>query len=856
MSAGGQGGSRGPAGDESARGGELPAGEVAPREPTLWPSGESPPPLASSAGLTGGTHWPSGAPGLRGEAAASLPSELAEPADPAAGEPREGLGSRASGGLWNQEPAPAPNFNADQTEWNKPAERGFNSDQTVWGGAEAASASGVADSSPAEGSGTTSGPSLRDPREELTERYRLLSRRFPGFAPHAEVVFERIEELGRGGMGVVYRVRDSRLGRQAALKLLRPEARGVLMKRFRRESEVTARLDHPGIPPVYEAGSTASGEQYLLIRLIEGKELRDGIEGYHAAGRPPERLRELLEVLLRLAEAVAYANGQGVVHRDLKPDNVMVGRFGEVLVMDWGLARVLAEEQDETVQFLELEVATGEGLTLSGSVLGTPGYMPPEQARGDEVDVRADVFALGAILSTILTGRPPFRGENSKALLEATRRGEVELPASRLRGISPELNALAQAALAPDRAERIQSAQHFVNELRAYFAGERLRSYTYSLRERVVRRARRRPGLLLGVSGLLLAAGVLALVGFWAWEAETARELAEGRERESKFNAELAQIRQHQAEGLKEEVLRDRARVNESLRLLAEAKALASEGDAVATQARVEGALAGGGSSFLYWVGSEAYERCGRLDLAIEVLERSVRESPPGYRALYRIHALTQSAQGLPPDAETPALDRLLVLAAARGDENAYTALVQAGRSVQAGDLEQALRASARAVELGPGLAVARLERARILRLAGQSEGALAELERAVKLTPTWAAPLLERSELRLASGLLEESLGDASLAVELTPQDVRGQLARARALRALGRWVELLRAIETAEGLAPPTAEGRLLRAEAQLERQAWTAAAASLEAARALGANEAQRRALEERLAKARGK
>lgn len=811
--------------------------------PTLWPSGaEAPVPQRDG----GGTLWASGAPGLRGAELGGGEGEDLGP-EPA---PEGAEGTPGPSGLWDQEPAP-PTFNTDQTLWEGPARvAATTAEATAWAG----DASSAAPSS-GPSAAPDSGPGLGDPRRELTDRYRILSRSFPGFAPHAEVVFERIEELGRGGMGVVYRVRDARLGRQAALKLLRPEARGVLMKRFRRESEVTARLDHPGIPPVYEAGSTASGEQYLLIRLIEGEELADRIKRYHAEGRSPERLRELLEDLLRLSEAVAYANGQGVVHRDLKPENVMVGRFGEVLVMDWGLARVLEEEQDETLQFLELEIAAGEGLTLSGSVLGTPGFMPPEQARGEEVDVRADVFALGAILATILTGRPPIPGEGSKELLAATIRGEVERPSQRLRGIPPELDALTAAALVPQRAERIQSAQHFINELRAYLAGERLSVHTYSLRERVVRRARRRPGVLLGISGVLLAGVVLSLVGFWAWKAEAARELAEGRERESKFHAELAEIRQHQAEGLKEEVLRDRARVNESLRLLAEAKALASEEEAAATQARVEAALEGGGSSFLYWIGAEAYERCGRLDLAIALLERSAREAPPGYRALYRIHTLTQEAQGLDPDVETPALTRLLALAAERGDENAFTCLVQAARLRAAGQLEQALSAAAQAVALAPGLAVARLEHARCLRQARQGDAALAELERGITIAPTWGDLLLERSSLRLERGLAQEALSDASLAAQLAPRDAAPHLARARALRALGRWGELKRAVAAAEVTASPSAEGRLLRAEAQFEAQDWDAARTSLDAARALGASDAQRAPLEARLRSARG-
>jgi serine/threonine protein kinase len=199
-------------------------------------------------------------------------------------------------------------------------------------------------------------------------------------------------ELGRGGMGVVHRATDRVLGRDVAVKLL---AVDVPAERFaehlRREFGLLARLEHPGIVPIYDAGVLEDGRVYYVMRLVEGKRLDAFAEGGASRG-------ELLRIVLRIAEAVAFAHGQGVVHCDLKPSNVMIGPYGEVLVLDWGIAQVIAASRDASDRGAE----AGPGAARASSVAGTPGYMAPEQAASaGPIDARVDVYALGITLGEL-----------------------------------------------------------------------------------------------------------------------------------------------------------------------------------------------------------------------------------------------------------------------------------------------------------------------------------------------------------------------------------------------------------------------------------------------------------------------
>ncbi|HUG55244.1 MAG TPA: serine/threonine-protein kinase [Vicinamibacteria bacterium] len=215
--------------------------------------------------------------------------------------------------------------------------------------------------------------------------------------------------VGRGGMGTVWRAHDRELGREVALKVTSgPEPRPGLAARLRVEAQVLARLEHPGLVPVHDLGKLPDGRLYYAMKLVRGRRLDQ-----HVSARPD--LVGRLRVFERICETVAVAHAQGVIHRDLKPQNVMVGPFGEVLVLDWGVAKVLGDgpppDAPAAGDDLRPEVALAQEaatLTAAGTVLGTPGYMAPEQARGEsDVGIAADVYALGALLAFLAGPHPP-----------------------------------------------------------------------------------------------------------------------------------------------------------------------------------------------------------------------------------------------------------------------------------------------------------------------------------------------------------------------------------------------------------------------------------------------------------------
>jgi tetratricopeptide (TPR) repeat protein len=265
--------------------------------------------------------------------------------------------------------------------------------------------------------------------------------------------FEVHEEIGQGGMGVVYRARDLTLNREVAIKVLqdRYPAGSATAARFVEEAQITSQLQHPGIPAVYQVGQLPDERPYLAMKLIRGETLEEKLK--LATPVSP------LPVMEAIAQAVGFAHSQGVIHRDLKPANVMVGRFGEVQVMDWGLAKHLsAPERTEPHADLATHRDADGSFTQAGSVMGTPAYMPPEQANGDieQIDQRADVFGLGAILCTILTGHPPYTGESAASLRAAASRGDTADAFRRLdaAAVDPEIVALCKACLSFDPKDR------------------------------------------------------------------------------------------------------------------------------------------------------------------------------------------------------------------------------------------------------------------------------------------------------------------------------------------------------------------------------------------------------------------
>jgi WD40 repeat protein len=351
-------------------------------------------------------------------------------------------------------------------------------------------------------------------------------------------------EVARGGMGVILRVWDEVLCRTLAMKValgvgeLRKSDAGLLdspsaLARFLEEAQVTGQLDHPGIVPVHELGLDERGRVFFTMRLIKGRELKEIIDLVHA-GKEGWTLTKALGVLLKVCEAMAYAHSRGVIHRDLKPGNVMVGRFGETYVMDWGLARVLAREDLHDIKLrrqdppstwgvqTERQLARSSGtesplMTMDGTVIGTPAYMSPEQARGEveRVEVRSDVYSVGAMLYHLLSGRPPYLHAGGRAAPHVVLNWVLTGPPAPLHEVAeripPELAAIAEKAMARDPALRYADTQALAEDVHNFLEGRVVRAWrtgaAAELRKWFVRN---RSAALGGAAALLAVVGGLS----------------------------------------------------------------------------------------------------------------------------------------------------------------------------------------------------------------------------------------------------------------------------------------------------------------------------------------------------------
>jgi tetratricopeptide (TPR) repeat protein/tRNA A-37 threonylcarbamoyl transferase component Bud32 len=366
-------------------------------------------------------------------------------------------------------------------------------------------------------------------------------------------------ELGRGGMGIVLRAQDSAFHRTLAIKMLReahpdqPQQK----QRFLEEAQVLGQLQHPGIPPVHDRGELPDGRPYFAMKLIKGRTLAELL---NERPDPAHDLPRFLAIFGQVCQAVAYAHSRGILHRDLKPSNVMVGAFGEVQVMDWGLAKVLGSEQrlktgiraEDTSTVATVRTEEDDLATQEGAVMGTPAYMAPEQALGEieRLDERADVFGLGAILCVLLTGKPPYVAPSKAELYRRAKHGELAEAHARLEGCGAdaELVRLAKGCLAPDLAERPRHAGLVAEAITAYQAlvQERLQQAEVQHARTEVQvaeeRKRRRVTLALLVSLLVLVSGGAAFA-LWYQHQQAAAEAAQ-RQRDQERALQRAKAQQ------------------------------------------------------------------------------------------------------------------------------------------------------------------------------------------------------------------------------------------------------------------------------------------------------------------------
>ncbi len=354
--------------------------------------------------------------------------------------------------------------------------------------------------------------------------------------------YKILVEIGRGGMGVVYRATDTVLGREVAVKVLQDRLGpgSLAARRFVGEARIASQLQHPGIPAVHDLCLLPDGRPLLAMRLIKGRTFDDFLRD-RSPGSP-----NLVAVFEQVCQAVGYAHAHDVIHRDLKPANVMVGAFGEVQVMDWGIAKVLdrsvnrrepTADAEATVAATAIESDRDEGdATRAGSVLGTPAFMPPEQAIGavDQVDARSDVFGLGAILCTILTGNPPYVGADSEATRQLAARARLDDAFTRLDscGAEPGLVVLCKRCLSAEKDDRPRNA----GEVAAAVAGlraaaeerarqaelDRVRAEGERARAQVQAGEQRKRRKVLALAAAAVIAALAAAAGLSIWQARVA----------------------------------------------------------------------------------------------------------------------------------------------------------------------------------------------------------------------------------------------------------------------------------------------------------------------------------------------
>ncbi len=335
-----------------------------------------------------------------------------------------------------------------------------------------------------------------------------------------------MDEHARGGIGRILRARDVVLGRVVAIKeLLGPSDQAEA--RFVREARITARLEHPAIVPVHDAGRWPDSRRpYYAMKLVSGRPLKDLVEATHDLS---ERLA-LVPNLLAVAEAVAYAHSKRVIHRDLKPSNVIVGAYGETAVIDWGLAKDLAEAELRDVGASPYRSSAVQELTQDGAILGTPLFMPPEQARGEEVDERADVYSLGAMMYFVLCGQPPHKGEKASVLLAEVRSVTPTPLREREPGVPVDLAAIVDKAMAWDPAARYRTAGELAVDLKRFLTGQLVGAHAYSRTQLVTRWIRRNRALSLLTACFALAA-VLGSAWFLSREQRLRRDAEAERDR-------------------------------------------------------------------------------------------------------------------------------------------------------------------------------------------------------------------------------------------------------------------------------------------------------------------------------------
>ncbi|MGE3853726.1 MAG: protein kinase [Planctomycetota bacterium] len=594
-------------------------------------------------------------------------------------------------------------------------------------------------------------------------------------------------ELGRGGTARVLAARDVSLRRDVALKYLaRPEAGQA---RFIEEAQITAQLQHPNIVPVYELGVDKQKRAYMAMKRVHGRTLSQVIANAHAhADRNPSDwprfLRRLLDSFLKVCDAIGYAHARKVIHRDLKPDNVMVGAFGEVLVMDWGLARPLTGESASHDDMLVPDAPPPPDvksdrrfmLTLDGQIVGTLPYMPPEQAEGrhSELDTRADIYSLGAVLYQVLTNSAPFTGTDLQKLRDQVSEGRLLPPSRRAPAerVPRELEAVVLRAMAFDPADRYPTAGALRDDVERFMDGRALESVQYGRIELIAKWVQRNRVLAGGVAATILAL-VAGLVGILLVDSEA-------RARDARAQADL---QRGEAERLAES---QRAQTAELNRAKADAAREAAERKTMEeAQKRREADL-------------QSLMQQGEIDKLREMLGGEARSDQEAALREFKLIYDDLRRDGKDPSAIfaelgpdrvarfTSAFDRMLE----SGTRITPRDRAMGGFIYQyvARDLPRALEQFDLALQEDAGYIDAHFMRAAVYADMGRHRDAIADLDFVIAHAPGHVDALFNRGKARSRVGDDASALEDYTMVITLTPRNIGGYINRGAVLARLGR--------------------------------------------------------------------
>ncbi len=587
--------------------------------------------------------------------------------------------------------------------------------------------------------------------------------------------YELRRELGRGGVGVVWEAWDPKLGRAVALKTLLAGdgASEAQLGRFLREVRAAAGLRHPHIVPVHDAGEV-EGRPYLTMDLVDGRSLDQLL----TAPDPPAP-RRVVELLVPIVRALSHAHGQGIVHRDVKPENILVDQAGHPYLTDFGLARDLSD---------------ATRLTRTDQTVGTPAFMAPEQLRGRTPDPRMDVYGLGATLYEALVGRVPFEGESFPDLLRQVLLDEPAPPRLVNPRVARDLEAIVLVCLEKDPARRYPTAAALAEDLERFLAGEAVQARAPSLARRLIRRGLRHRAVVVG---LVIAAAGLVLGGaaaLWAREqGASERRRLEHLEEERRRLIELRTRddvrRVLQAEALLAPTIEGQLAAYE--RLLGEAP---DAWDAHVARARLLRAR-----------GRELRARRADLPGARAALEEALRDLAASAHGAERpAPLLLFEAELVRTELHDPARARAIYEALARHEEGGgLSSYASARLCAQRGDHGEAVAAVDSALALEPDLAPARLLRAELL-LREHPALALEGLDGLAGLTEAEGEVALLRGRALLALDDFVGAQGEANRAVELDPTDAEAFLVLGEAQLGDGEAARAARTFERARGLLP----------------------------------------------------